>query len=164
MQSSVPQQRCNCSGLSMKACNAILAHASQLKIMLGNVFAPTRLSQFPPCQCTWGGLSAYGWCKWDLQHTVCPRSLQEAHGEATSPLQRQDPSTTGQTWSAAVRVAAPCRRGLGTSPGNEVHNFTSCQMSVYCGIDHAVLTQWMVAIQAETWQDSCSWYCDSGFW
>lgn len=79
----------------------------------------TALTEF-----TWGGQSAYGWCRWDLLHTACPCSLQEAHGEATSLWQMQDPSTTGRTWTASVPAAAPRRRGSSTSPGREVHNFT----------------------------------------
>lgn len=68
----------------------------------------------------WGGLSAYGWCRWDLHHKACPEHLLEAHGEATTLWQTRDPLTRGRTWTFSHQAVAPCRRGLGKSPERKV--------------------------------------------
>lgn len=80
---------------------------------------------------TWGGRSAYGWCRRDLLHTACPGRLLAAHAGATSLWQMLGPSTRGRKWSSSVPAAAPCRHGSSTSPVQEAQSFTGGRSSLH---------------------------------
>lgn len=78
-------------------CNAGVYRILNTDILLIKVISHNCYYTSQRLDFTWGGQSAYGWCKWDLLHTVCPGNLLEDHEEATSLWQMQGPSTMGQT-------------------------------------------------------------------